>query len=129
MATNQKEQEEKDLLVFDLRRQEKKLKITKLDGTAANWTLREIDGSQRVLYMNMMGTKMKTDADGKAVGIKDYTGVETNLIAMCLFDEKGESVGEAEIKKFPSQVQSNLYLACMKLCGLMDAAKDEVKNV
>lgn len=119
-----------DDLCFDLRLQERPVKITHPDGTVEHCTLREIDGSQRVLYMNMMTTKVKSSADGKSGSIVDFTNVETGLIAMCLYDSKHQLVKSENINKFPSRVQSKLYEACCTLCGLGDdvAARKEAKN-
>lgn len=94
-------------------------------------TLTELTGAQRDEYLNFTGTRMKTDDKGKPVGIADYTGFQSKLVALSLTDENGKHIPEETIKAWPAAAVQELFNAAQELSGLGDkteAASDAAKN-
>jgi hypothetical protein len=92
-----------------------------------DYTLKEIDGTQRDAYLNDMASRMKFE-DGKPAGIKNFTGLQSKLLSMCLFDPDGKPVPQAVINKWPSSLQAALFDEARKLSGLDKEAGEEAKN-
>lgn len=116
-------------LEFTLKRTEKTVKLENPDGTVSNYTLKELTGEERDKYLSGMAKKMKTGPDGKPIGLRDFEGIEADLIFLSLYDEKGKNVPTATIAKYPSRVQRMLFQAAQKLSGLDETAEEEAKNV
>ena len=114
-----------DVLDLSLERKEKKLRIN-----GRPHTLKEMMGAQRDKWMNEMGGRMKTDASGKTVGVKDFVGLHTSLICKCLYDDAtGQLVPDAEVQGWPASVQAKLFEECQKLNALGDEKNlEEAKN-
>lgn len=87
--------------------------------------LREMDGFERDKYLNEQRTKL----DKASQSLKDYTDVQTSLIAMCLIDKStGDKLTVQEIRQFPSRQQAKLYDLCMEINGLNVNAEEAAKN-
>lgn len=110
-------------------RRELEVEIETAEGVVEDFILRETDGKGRDAYLNNLGTRMKTTANGKPAGLKNFTGLQSNLLAMCLF-KKGEDkpVKEDFIQSLPSSTVKFLYEEAQKLCGIGDGAEEDAKN-
>ena len=113
---------------FSLRYREERLVLEETDGTEREYVLREFAGQIRDQYLNTMATKMRTGQDGKPSGMKDFSGLATDLLALTLFYTDGTPVPRSKIQSFPSSVQMELFKLAQDICGLTATARDEAKN-
>lgn len=92
------------------------------------YILREFPGAERDAWLNALTSRVRTLPNGKQGGIKNFTGMQADLISRCLFDEENKLVSVNTIQKWPASVQIAIHEMCQKLCGLDDAAEGEAKN-
>ncbi len=120
---------EPDSYEFDLVLAEKPVKFKQKDGTYLNYTLRELCGPDRDKFMNTMNSNVRTDpATNKPVGLRSYEGVESTLILMSYFDEKGVAMTMKTLATFPGRVQAALFQAALKISGLDKDAEETAKK-
>jgi len=117
------EKEGDDILVVSLTLQEKPVKI---DGQT--WKVKEMMGTQRDKWMKSMSLRMRTDAAGKVSGLKEYDGLHTSLICLCLHDPDGNLVKSDVADKWPASAQTKLFDLCQKVNGLGEAAEEVKKD-
>lgn len=111
---------------FTLDREEIEVNLKQKDvATPRECVLREMDGHERDAYLNSQRSKIAQDTRN----LKDFNDVQTSLIAQSLYDKSSnEKVSVADIRKFPSKLQSSLYKLCVQINGLDDKAEAEAKN-
>ena len=114
--------------VLDLTYNEEPIKIKHQDGTVHQYMLREVDGEGREMYLNSLAVRMKTGADGKPTGIRDFKGMSSALITRCLFDEDDKAVPAKTIQNWPASVVKKLYEKAQRISALDDKAEDDAKN-
>lgn len=90
--------------------------------------LRELSGKQRDAYLNEIGPRMKFNVEGKTEGLTNYDGLQSGLLALCLYDEGGVLVKEKVLQEWPASVLSDLFDAAQKLSGLDKGAEKKAKN-
>lgn len=95
------------------------------------YTIKELDGIQKGKYLNSMGSRVILNDQAKVVGFKDYGGLESSLLCLCLYD--GEIlVDKKTIESWPSTVLTSLFEIAQELSGLNEDSKkkleDEAKN-
>lgn len=106
-------------LEFSLVRKEVPVRITPTEGASPlTYKLVEMDAEDRDRFLNNLAGRMRTDGSGKPSGIKDFMGLQSYLICMCLEDEKGEPVEEKAIQAYPAGMQTRLFEACQEMNGL-----------
>ena len=113
---------------FSVRLKTYEFDVEKLDGSVAEYKLRELTGDGRDMYLNMEKAMTAATKDGGRE-IKDYTNVCANLLSLCAYDENDKIVTPDVIQTWPAAMQMELFLEAKKLSGL-DAvqAKAEAKN-
>lgn len=99
----------------------------KFNGATEEYTLRELDGEGRGVYVDFQASKAKYDAQGKVIGVRDVKGFETRIVAMSLFKD-GKQVPEAVVGKFRGSLIKNLALMALRISGLDEKAKEAAKN-
>lgn len=120
---------EPEILEITLTRVEEPLRVRGAGGEILEYRIKEMTGTERDRYLNVMGSKVKTDANGKATGIRDFTGIMTALICRCLYGPDGKLVTEKEISEWPSSAQKKIFERCQAVNGLGDEKNVEaVKN-
>ena len=114
-------------LEVSLKRAEIKVKVIDDAGKEHTYTLRELSGKQRDLFLNSMGKRVNF-VNGKIQGLKTYDGVQADLLALCLYDENNEVVKEDVIQTYPASVLAKLFKAAQVLSGFDEVAVTEIKN-
>lgn len=115
---------------ISLVRQEIAVELEADNGETKKYILREMDGRTRDEYVNSLIKKMNVDSSGKATGFKTVDGVQSGLIARCLFDPATEKfVDEKTIQAFPQRVLTQLHEWAQELSGLDKMAEVAAKNV
>lgn len=104
--------------------------ISGVDGEDVTFQIRELTGKQRAGYMDNLVKRMKYDG-GQAVGLTKYSGMQTSLLAMCLFREQGgefKPVTQQEIDAMPAVVVNALFEKAQTLSGLTNEDDDDEGN-
>lgn len=97
-------------------------------GTSRTYALRELDGTERDRYLNLLAARTKVGKDGKPQGIKDFKDLQADLVSKSLLDDNGENVPTNMIQKWPVSVQAKLFKMAQKLSALEDESEKEAKN-
>lgn len=96
------------------------------------YTVRELDGDERGKYLNSVSNRVKVNAQGKAVGMTTFEGLETSLLKLCLYDDTNTHVPEKDMAHWPASTLSALFDLASDMSGLNEAAKkkaqEEAKN-
>lgn len=118
-------------LSFTLKLKEAPVQITDAEGQEHSFVLRELNGRDRDSYLDQMGERMKFSPTGKMAGMKNYKGIQTGLLSLCLYDENETLVSMKTLQEYPSTALSDLYDAACELSALDKGEvkdEDEVKN-
>lgn len=113
---------------FELKLREESVEIVDVKDATKIYVIRELSGAQRDAFLNDMGGRMKFTAAGKMEGLSDYTDLQTGFLALCLYDETGESVALEILREYPASVLSGLFEIAQKLSGLDKGAESKAKN-
>lgn len=70
---------------------------------------------------------MRVNTEGKTEGLTDYEGLQSGLLALCLYKD-GELVAEKVLQGWPASVLSDLFDAAQELSGLDKGAETKAKN-
>jgi hypothetical protein len=108
---------------FRLVRKQIPVELEDAGGKVLRCVMRELDGQERDKFLNIMSTRMKTDAKGKPSGVKDFTNLQASLLVASLFKPDGKPFTSAELQKFPSSTQTELFKMAQKLSGLDEKAE------
>lgn len=98
---------------------EKSIILDGENGEEKKYTLRELTGTQRNIYLNKMTKRVKI-RDGKAIGINSFDGFQSDLLCNSLLDENGDLVLKEEIEGMPSSTQQTLFEESQKISSLED---------
>ena len=103
-----------------------------------SYILRELDGRQKGKYLNKMGGRIVLNSKGEVSSFKDYAGLESTLLSLCLYGEDGKLVppsimdGTPDTTGWPSTVLGKLFDAAQDLSGLNEESRKkqeaEAKN-
>ena len=111
---------------------EVELRVTKATIKNRRYELRELTGKGREEYLNATAPKFRLNEKGESVGLKDYTGVTTDLLARSLFDvtdsPTGVLVGVEFLAALPSRILTKLQAAANLLNGFGEKAEGVVKK-
>ena len=75
-----------------------------------SYVLRELDGRQKGKYLNKMGGRIVLNSKGEVSSFKDYAGLESTLLSLCLYGEDSKLVppsimdGTPDTTGWPSNV-------------------------
>jgi len=97
----------------------------KIDGRVH--VIRELDGTERGKYLNSVSSRVKSNTQGKPVGMTTFDGLETSLLKLCLY-EGDTLVPEKTMSKWPSSLLSKLFDVASDLSGLNEAAKKKLQE-
>jgi hypothetical protein len=119
-----------------------KMEPVTIDGD--EYALVELTGKARDKYMQGMSGRMRYNSAGKPVGLKNFDGLQANLLVKVLHhathgppDEEGgdptiTEVGDAVtmnvIQDWGSGTQTELFEMAQELCGMGDDEEEAAKN-
>ena len=90
-----------------------------------NCVLKEMDGTNRDVYLNGMKDHMEMVDDKMTV--TNYSGLHAMLLKLCLY-EGDALVSEEYIQSLPASTQNELFKHAQLLNGLTDEAEVVVKK-
>lgn len=113
--------ETKDNLSFDLELEEVPVTIA-----GEKYVLRELDGKQRDKYLDGLGKRLApAGRDGKAQTVKNFNGLQSSLVCMCLYKDGEDSPVDAHtIQTWPARVVAGLFDAASDLSKLGEEEED-----
>jgi hypothetical protein len=112
-------------LNFTLQAKSIPVTLTGSDGKEVHYELREMSANARDKYLDQLGERMKVDAEGKVAGVKKFEGLQTALLASCLYDADGILVKKETIQSWPSGTVSGLFDEAQKI-NLLSGTKEEL---
>ena len=119
---------ETEMLVFAKNRKAIPVQLTLENGSSQKYTLKEFSGADRSTFLDLVMSKSQVE-DGKVMPKSGNVGMlQSRLIHLCMFDDKGKQVPEKDILELPSSTIDGLFKACQQLNGLDEAAQDDAKN-
>jgi len=98
-----------------------------------SYILRELDGRQKGKYLNKMGGRIVLDKEGNIKAFKDYAGLESTLLSLCIYDSDNKLVealvmdGTEDKRGWPSSMLGELFDAAQELSGLNEEARKKQK--
>ena len=116
------EEKEKEELVFETTLKEVPVTIDNVV-----YTMRELDGRQKGKYLNKMGGRIVLNDEGKVRAFKDYAGLESTLLELCLYDNDDKLVPSNIMEVWPSTVLGKLFDAAQELSGLDEESRKKQK--
>ena len=101
-----------------------------IDGVA--YVMRELDGRQKGKYLNKMGGRIVLNNKGEVSSFKDYAGLESTLLELCVYDSDNKLVPASVMDLWPSTMLTKLFNAAQELSGLNEEGRKkqeaEAKN-
>lgn len=117
-----------DVLRVSAVRKEVPVVMAGLDGQDHAYTLVELYGDERDVYLNQLLNRTKTGPDGKVTGTPDVRDIQAGLVSKCLHDEARVLVKIDAVRKFPASTLDALFRACEDLNALTEEARERVKK-
>lgn len=81
--------------------------------------VKEMTGAQRDEYFNKMASRTIRDANGEVTGMKDFKGLYSTLLSLCVYDSEGKAMAESKIQEWPDTAQKALFEIARDLNGLV----------
>lgn len=116
------------MATFSLKRKTEEITIEDDNGVEVTYTVRELSGAERDKFLSAMSAKLRYNDKGEAVGMKNYDGVESHLVALALMDSEGKPVPQNTIKDFPASTQKGIFEIAQRLSGLDKDSAEAAKN-
>ena len=112
---------------FSLKLKEIPVTIVDVSDVEKPYILCELSGKHRDAFFN--ATRDRFDFTGEKAEIKDFEGIQAELLSKCSKDEKGTLVTVEAIQEYPSSVLSELFnmasdLSALNVKGVEEAKKD-----
>lgn len=130
-CTHTPEQDVPEILDLGLREELVQLRDPQ-SGQVSTYVLVELDGTQRDAYLNAVAARMRTNAQGQPAGVKNFTGLQADLLSRSLFSQASDGsrkpVDAATIQKWPARVQAALHKKAKALSALDDEADAKAGN-
>ena len=109
---------------FDLALVSIPVKLKQADDTTKDYELRELDGTSRDKYMNLIAGKTRVNPNtGQPIGVKSFDGLQSGILCKALFDiAEDRFASEAEVNAFPNRVLDPLCDWVLEASGMNDKA-------
>lgn len=118
-----------ELIELDLEYAKIPVKLKDKEGQIIEGWLEELPPTERDAYRNFMNQQTRYDDKGTPVGIKNFDGLETDLVFRCMRRRSdGKQFPIAEVRKWPGTAITTLHRAAVALCGLDKDAPERAKN-
>jgi len=85
------------------------LTLESTNNESTPYELHEMTAATRDKYLDSMNARMQVGPDGKAIGVKRFDGLQTELLALCLKQKDGTLVPAKVIQEWPASVVTELY--------------------
>lgn len=110
-----------------LRRKTKPLDIEGEDGVVVQYTLKEMTGKLRDMWLNKLQKAVRYDEKSKQK-VQDFEGVMAELISACAWTSGGLPLPVAQVQEWPSSQQEVVFKICQQMNGLDKLAEEAEKK-
>ncbi len=121
------EKEEVAVPIYNAEPAKFEFQIRGAGGVIEDYYMLELLGDEREAYMNSIIGKFEITANGRSK-VKNFTGIQSGLLARCVYDRDNVLVREKLISKWPSKLQSDLYIKAQQMSGMDETAAEKAKN-
>lgn len=90
-------------------------------GAVRKFILREMTGEKRDKYLNGLQARMKTGKDGTVTGINNFSGLQADLLSLCMVEVvAGEEyvMDAVKLQALPAHVLTALHKKAKSISGL-----------
>lgn len=120
-------------MAFDLNELTKQLDFSSLERIEIPFTgpdgksyvLREANGAAAKQYRNRQAECSVLGPDGRVSGLRNLGELEPLLVSLCVFTDKGMTVNQSVIEKWPGRILTKLYDAAREISEL--GGEDQTK--
>src|SRR6185369_7931602 len=101
------------------------------DGTVKTLVVKELMGTGREEFMQLQASKIRTDAQGNPVGVRDTKGITVKLLSLGLYEPDAvEHLTEAAVRalQLPSRTEDELVTMITEMSALTKPAEEAAKN-
>ena len=102
--------------------------LTDKDGVEKKYSLKELVGNARNLYLDTVKDRVIVDSEGEAIGMKTFKGMQSDLLSKCFYDSEDKLVSLDSIEDLPSSTQLTLYTEARILSALDTKEKEEIEK-
>lgn len=97
-------------------------------GAKQRYSIRELLGPQRDVYMKLVSERMKFDDAGKPIGVRNQEGLQASLLEKCVLDDAGTLVKRNVIDSWPATTTQSVFEKALELSGLTEEAAEALGN-
>jgi len=113
------------MIKLDLR-PKKELVVLQSEKGEQEYYISEMTAEERDDYLQALSSRVKVDEEGRPQGLKDFRGIQAELLSRCLRTKKGELVKKEEIQSWPSSVVTSLYEIAQKINLLSEGEGEKI---
>lgn len=113
---------------FELVLKEWPFSLKDKEGKVQNYVIREMDGEKRDAYLNQSNPAVVKDEQGNAVSVRNFTGINSTLLALCTFDAGNVLVPFAALQSWPARILRELFKQAVEINGLGEPEKEREKS-
>lgn len=110
---------------FSTKRKSQIIPIEGEDGVERNYMLVELNGTGRDAYLNTLNKRIRIEGKEQTTHIREFTGMCSDLLSMCLLGPDSRPVPAAEINDWPASMQMELFKMAQEMSGLDKEDKDK----
>lgn len=104
---------------YSLRRKVEEIEVELPNGEVKTYTMRDLSGEQRAVWLNKVDSMFKVNDQGIVVGVGDQKGYQSFLVAMVVHDENNKLVDQRQIDAaWPGTTLKQIFEDCRTFCGL-----------
>ena len=107
-----------DILKVSVLRKSQPVLLEIEEGKEVQIFVKEMTGAQRDEYFNKMASRTVRDANGEVTGMKDFKGLYSTLLSLCVYDSSNKSMSEKDIQEWPDSAQKALFDVARDINGL-----------
>ncbi len=111
---------------FKLSRKTLPVTIEDAEGVEQSYTMQELSGKDRDLFMKKLSDKARLNDKGEPIGFKDSMGLTSYLLSLSLLDSAGKKVDQNTIDTWPASTSDGLAKLSYELSAI---APDEATKV
>ena len=115
-----------ELLKVSVLRKSQPVMLEVAEGEEVKIFVKEMTGAQRDEYFNKMASQTVRDANGEVTGMKDFKGLYSKLLSLCVYDANSKPMSEKDLQDWPDSAQKALFEVARDINGL--SKEDSEKN-
>lgn len=115
-----------ELLKVSVLRKSQPVMLEVAEGDEVKIFVKEMTGAQRDEYFNKMASRTVRDANGEVTGMKDFKGLYSTLLSLCVYDANNKPMSEKDLQDWPDSAQKALFEVARDINGL--SKEDSEKN-